>query len=44
MARQRAESVMDYKDFDYKERLKDLGSPLEDSEQTNNDTNETEEI
>lgn len=28
MARQRQESVMDYKDFDFKQRLKDLGSPL----------------
>ena len=28
MAKQREEKVMDYKDFDLKQRLKDLGSPL----------------
>lgn len=33
MKKQREERVMDYEDFDYKERLKDLGSPLEDIEQ-----------
>lgn len=43
MARQREASVMDYKDFDYKERLKDLGSPLEDLEQDNREENESEE-
>ena len=35
MARQRQDSVMDYKDFDFKQRLKDLGSPL-----TNDDEEE----
>ena len=29
MAKQRADSVMNYEDFDYKQRIKDLGSPLE---------------
>jgi len=33
MAKQRKERIMDYEDFNYKERLKDLGSPLEDIEQ-----------
>lgn len=28
MAKQRQEKVMNYEDFDYKQRLKDLGSPL----------------
>ena len=37
MARQRKDSVMDYKDFDFKQRLKDLGSPL-----TNDDEEEDE--
>jgi hypothetical protein len=32
MERQRKEKVMDYEDFDLKERLKDLGSPLENDE------------
>ena len=32
MAKQRSEKVMNYEDFDYKQRLKDLGSPLEDIE------------
>ena len=39
MAKQREESVMDYEDFDYKQRLKDLGSPLEESEQEDNEEN-----
>jgi cation transport ATPase len=34
MAKQRSEKVMQYEDFDYKQRLKDLGSPLEDNEET----------
>ncbi|MCG3221021.1 MAG: zinc ribbon domain-containing protein [Candidatus Heimdallarchaeota archaeon] len=34
MAKQRSEKVMEYEDFDYKQRLKDLGSPLEESEDT----------
>lgn len=33
MVKQREGRVMDYENFDYKERLKDLGSPLEDIEQ-----------
>ncbi len=33
MKKQQEERVMDYEDFDYKERLKDLGSPLKDIEQ-----------
>lgn len=33
MKRQREERMMNYEDFDYKERLKDLGSPLEEIEQ-----------
>jgi len=33
MKRQREEKVMDYKDFDYKERLKDLGSPLQNDDE-----------
>ncbi len=32
MKRQREERMMNYEDFDYKERLKDLGSPLEEIE------------
>ncbi len=39
MARQREGRVMDYEDFDYKERLKDLGSPLEDNEQNKEEEN-----
>ena len=35
MTRQRQDKVMDYKDFDFKQRLKDLGSPL-----TNDDEEE----
>jgi len=35
MAKQRQDKVMDYKDFDFKQRLKDLGSPL-----TNDDKEE----
>ena len=31
MAKQRSEKVMKYEEFDYKQRLKDLGSPLEDT-------------
>ncbi|MCG3226772.1 MAG: hypothetical protein H7645_07625 [Candidatus Heimdallarchaeota archaeon] len=34
MAKQRAEKAMQYEEFDYKQRLKDLGSPLEESEET----------
>ncbi|NPD88208.1 MAG: hypothetical protein HGN29_05775 [Asgard group archaeon] len=41
MAKQRSESVMQYEDFDFKQRLKDLGSPLEDSEDTT-DNSKTE--
>ncbi|MCK5409425.1 MAG: hypothetical protein KAJ30_04100, partial [Candidatus Heimdallarchaeota archaeon] len=37
MKKQREERVMNYEDFDYKERLKDLGSPLEDVEQDNDE-------
>ncbi|MHA1222659.1 MAG: hypothetical protein ACTSSG_01370 [Candidatus Heimdallarchaeaceae archaeon] len=33
MARQREGKVMDYKDFDVKQRLKDLGSPLRNDEE-----------
>ena len=33
MIKQESEKVMDYKDFDFKERLKDLGSPLENDEE-----------
>jgi len=32
MAKQRESKVMDYEEFDFKQRLKDLGSPLEDEE------------
>ena len=39
MAKQREGRVMDYEDFDYKERLKDLGSPLEDIEQDEDEEN-----
>ncbi|MCK5304778.1 MAG: hypothetical protein KAJ72_05975 [Candidatus Heimdallarchaeota archaeon] len=39
MKKQREERVMDYKDFDYKERLKDLGSPLKDIEQDDDKEN-----
>ena len=35
MAKQREAKVMDYEDFDFKERIKDLGSPLEDIEEEN---------
>ncbi len=37
MVKQREERMMDYEDFDYKTRLKDLGSPLDDIEQDNED-------
>ena len=33
MNEQKASRVMDYEDFDFKERLKDLGSPLEKDEE-----------
>ena len=32
MAKQRADKVINYEEFDYKQRIKDLGSPLEENE------------
>jgi hypothetical protein len=40
MAKQRSEKVMNYEDFDYKQRLKELGSPLEDTEDNYEDSTE----